>query len=518
MYRNAWWDNKLKCIKLRTWDKNGIRISGSCTWKPYLFTESDSGQYKSIFGGKLEKREFETPFDRMKFTKDYGSKRYYGNFDVTQQFLIDTFWSKVSDPDFAKNELRIIFYDIEVDPLPDNQFPVPELAKAEINIITAWDSLEKKYFIFSKYPYNGNDLIEGSVFIHCENERELLIKFIEFWQSNDYPDIVSGWNSNGFDFPYIRNRIIKVLGDNYFLALSPYGVIKEFLTQDKLQREIIKYDVAGIANLDYLDVYAKFKVAKQESYKLDFIAEQEIGYGKVDYEGMTIYEFMAKHWDRFVEYNVRDVELLVKLEEKLRYFRILRIVSNMACVNYDKGLTTIPITNGALAIRAKARGEILHTFIREVSDEKKPGGFCFSTPGFHKDIVTVDATSLYPSIIMSNNISPETKVGMCYFHDTAVDMYIGHDEDVLDLELTNGKRYTISRENLKKLIKQKDLILSANGCLFSQDKEGIFPEFIRDVFSKRVEAKNLMKKLQKENEKLEKKLEKLKKQLNEKES
>lgn len=512
MYRNAFWDGQHKSIQIRTWDKEGNRVSFTVPFKPYLYIESPTGKAKSIFGTRLEKKEFNTLFDRGQFVKTCGIKRFFGNMDCVQQFLIDTFWDKVNSPDFSKNPLRIIFYDIEVDPLPDNQFPVPDLAKAEINIITAWDSLAKKYYIFSKYPYNGNDLIKDSVFIHCENEKTLLLKFIEFWKALDYPDIASGWNSNGFDFPYIRNRIIKVLGDSAFLSLSPYSAIKEYTTVDKMLREITKYEVGGVSNLDYLDVYAKFKVTKQESYKLDFIAESELGYGKVDYDGMTIYEFMSKHWDRFVEYNVRDVELLVKLEEKLRYYQILRIVSNLACVNYDKGLTTIPITNGALAIRAKQRGEVLHTFVRETSHTPKPGGFVSSTPGFHRDIVTVDATSLYPSIIMSNNVSPETKMGLVKWEED-VDMYKGFPEDKLELVLTSGQKYKLTREKLQYLIKQKDLILSANGSLFSQSKEGIFPEFIRDIFSKRVEVKKEIKRLNRENEKIENKIKKLQKQL-----
>lgn len=512
MYRNAFWDSQKKCIQLRTWDKDGNRLSLAVPFKPYLYIESNKGDSKSIFGTKLEKKEFTSLFDRSQFVKNSGTKRFFGNLDCSQQFLIDLFWDKVNTPDFSKNPLRIIFYDIEVDPLPDNQFPVPELAKAEINIITAWDSVAKKYYIFSKYPYNGNNLIKDSVFIHCENEKNLLLKFISFWKALDYPDIVSGWNSNGFDFPYIRNRIIKVLGDSAFLSLSPYGVIRDFVTIDKMLRELVKYDIAGVSNLDYLDVYAKFKVTKQESYKLDFIAESELGYGKVDYDGMTIYEFMSKYWDRFVEYNVRDVELLVKLEEKLRYYQILRIVSNLACTNYDKGLTTIPITNGALAIRAKQRGEILHTFVRQTSHDPKPGGYVFSTPGFHRDIVTVDATSLYPSIIMSNNVSPETKVGIVKWEDD-VDMYVGEKYDKLDFILPSGEKYNLTREKLQYLIKQKDLILSANGSVFSQDHEGIFPEFIRDVFSRRVNVKKEIKQINKENEKIENKLKKLRKQL-----
>lgn len=509
MYRNAWWNSKKKAIELRTWDDKGNRVDVSVPYKPYLFIEHPNGQYKSIFNTRLEKHEFQSTYDRKQYAETFGSKRIFGNFDVTQQFLLDCYWNKVGDENFSIRPLRTIFYDIEVDPLPNNEFPLAEEAKAEINIITAWDSIEKKYFIFTKYPYTGKNLIKDAKVLYCENEKKLLLRFLDFWKYNDYPDIISGWNSDGFDFPYIRNRIIKVLGDSFFYMLSPYGNIYQHVVINKMMHEIVKYDIAGITNLDYLDVYAKFKTVKQESYKLDFIAEQEIGYGKVDYNGMTIYEFMSKDWNKFVEYNVRDVELLVKMEEKLRYFQILRLISNMSCVNYDKGLTTIPVTNGALAIRAKQRGEILHTFIRDKQNDKKPGGFVFSNPGLYKDIVTVDATSLYPSIIMSNNISPETKIGVIKWEDDSVDMYKGEPEDKAKITLSNENVYSLTRDKVEYLVKYKDLILSANGCLFSQNKEGIFPSFIKDVFNKRVEVKNQIKRLNKENEKIENRLKEL---------
>lgn len=509
MYRNAWWNAKERKMCLRTWDKSGNRISGKIPFKPYLYIESEKGNSRSIFGTKLEKKEFKSVFERQQYMENYGINRFFGCFEPTQQFLIDAYWNKVNNPDFAQNPLRTIFYDIEVDPLENGEFPNPEEAKAEINIITAWDSLANKYFVFSKYGYNGNGLKEDTVFINCGSEKELLKRFMKFWIAEDYPDIVSGWNSDKFDFPYIRNRIIKLFNEEEFLKLSPYGEIRGVVTTDKVGREVVKYDIAGVSNLDYMDVYAKFKVTKQESYKLDFIAEQEIGYGKVDYHGMTIYEFMSKYWDRFVEYNVRDVELLVKMEEKLRYYQILRVISNLACTNYSKGLTTIPITNGALAIKAKQRGEVLHTFLRKPSNTPKPGGFVSSHAGFHRDIITVDATSLYPSIIMSNNISPETKVGIIKWKDHDVNMYGGEPTDRLTLYLSNHQHYELTRGKLQYLIQAKDLILSANGCLFSQKKEGIFPEFIRDIFSKRVNVKSQIKRLNKENEKLENKLKQL---------
>lgn len=509
MYRNAWWDPFKKDIALSTWNKDGKRVRVHIPFKPYLYVENKSGKYKSIFGKPLMKREFDKPSLRQNFKREYGGERFYDDFDVTQQFLLDVYWSKVDDPEFQANPLRTIFFDIEVDPLPGGEFPNPDEAKAEINIITAYDYLDKKYHVFTKKKYGGHNLDDRDdiVWYNYDNEYDMLEGWMTFWKKDDYPDIVAGWNSNGFDFPYLFNRIIKQLGNEAYESISPYNSIYTHKKLNKMLKEVTVYKVAGVTLLDTLDVYQKYKMEKQESYKLDFICNQELGIGKVDYEGMTIYEFMEYDWDRFVEYNIRDVELLVKLEARTRHFEILRMTSNMSCMNYEMALMTIPGTNGAIAVRAKRKGMALNTFVRHEETGDKPGAFCSSHAGFHRNVVTIDANSLYPNLVISNNISPETKVGMCYFKLATA--FGDNPDDEVTISLVNGKRIETTRRELNKIIEKNNLVMSGNGCLFRQDFEGIVPTFMREVYEGRVETKAEMSKIKKEDRKLNNELEEL---------
>lgn len=499
MYRHCYWHPFEKVIKLRTWNKAGKRLTVDVPFKPYLYVESPRGSYLSVFEKPVERVEFNTPGERTKFVKSYGTKNYYENFDVTQQFLLDHFWDKHDSPEFDENPLRILFFDIEVDQTEDGSFPEASIAPTEINIITVYDTIEKKYFVFSKHGYTGKDLGDNVEYRNCTTERGVLMAFIEFWKSNDYPDIVTAWNLNRFDMPYIVNRIRKVLSEEALEELSPYGSFYETLDKDKMGREYTKYNFAGVTILDHIDVYAKYKITKQESYKLEFIGQQELGIGKVDYQGESdIYEFMRKHWNTFVEYNVRDVELLVKLEEKTRYFQILRMVSYMGCCNYEKGMMTIPGTNGAVAIRCRRKNRILHTFIREVNpDEEKPGGYVSLRPGFARDCVSFDAGSLYPNNAISLNISPETKVGMAYFKNGGV--YEGSDSDSLKFVFARENlKYDLTRSQFKKFIKDMNYCVAPNGCVFSQNVPGVFAQYMAEVFEKRSAIRKEIKEHNKE--------------------
>ena len=500
MYRHCYWHPFEKVIKLRTWNKTGKRLTVDVPFKPYLYVESPKGSYLSIFEKPVEKVEFNTPGERTKFVKSYGTKHYYENFDVTQQFLLDHFWDKYDKPGFDANPLRLLFFDIEVDETDDGSFPeaivyndhqrtqinLEKSAPTEINIITVYDSIDKKYYVFSKNSYTGSDLGDNVEYHNCTTERGILMAFIDLWKSNDYPDIVTAWNLNRFDMPYIVNRIRKVLGEDVLEELSPYGNFYESEDKDKMGRPYTKYNFAGIQVIDHIDVYAKYKIVKQESYKLDFIAQQELGIGKVDYQGEdNIYEFMRNHWNTFVEYNVRDVELLVKLEEKTKYFQILRMVSYMGCCNFEKGMMTIPGTNGAVAIRCRRKNRILHTFVREVNpDEEKPGGYVSLRPGFAKAAVTFDAGSLYPNNSISLNISPETKVGMAYFKSS--DIYNGADDDKVKFVFARENlKYDLTRKQFKKFIKEMNYCVAPNGCVFTQSKPGVFAQYMAEVFAQR---------------------------------
>ena len=513
MYRHCSWSQTEKCIKLRTWNKDGKRLTVNVPFKPYLYVDSPKGEYTSIFNKPVEKVEFSTPAQRTKFTKTYGAKRYYENFSVDHQFLLDYFWDKYDKPDFDQFPLRILFFDIEVDETDDGSFPeaivyrdyartqidLERSAPSEINIITVYDTTVQKYYIFSKNPYTGNDLGDNVEYINCTTERGVLHAFIEFWKKDDYPDIVTAWNLNRFDMPYIVNRIRKVFGEDKLLELSPYENYYESESEDKFGRPYTKFSFGGVQIIDHIDVYAKYKITKQESYKLDFIAQQELGVGKVDYQGeANIYEFMRKHWNTFVEYNVRDVELLVKLEEKTRYFQILRMVSYMGCCNFEKGMMTIPGTNGAVAVRCRRMNKMLHWDDREVDpNEKKPGGYVSLRPGFARDCVTFDAGSLYPNNAISLNISPETKVGMAYFKSGGV--YEGDDNDSLKFVFTKDNlKYDLTRAQFKRFIKEMNYCMAPNGCVFKQNTPGVFAQYMAEVFAQRSAIRKEIKEHNKE--------------------
>lgn len=508
MYRNAYWDRNERCIKLRTWNKDGKRLTVSVPFKPYLYIESPRGEYTSVFETPLDKVEFNNLTERNRFVKEYGSKRFYENFDVTQQFLLDNFWKLQESPDFAINPLRMIFFDIEVDPTADGSFPEAEIAPSEINIITAYDNIDDIYYVFSKNSYNGDNLGNNVKYVNCGNEKRVLEAFIALWKRNDYVDIVTAWNLNRFDMPYVVNRIKKVLGSEVLNDLSPFGNYYETIGKDKMNREYTKYVFSGIEVIDHIDVYAKFKITKQESYKLDFIAQQELGIGKVDYgDDEDIYTFMKNNWNKFVEYNVRDVELLVKLEEKTRYFQILRSIANSSCVNIDKAMGTIPVTNGGMAIVCRNLGVKLQTFIRDIDpNQEKPGGYVSSRPGFAKDIITVDAGSMHPNCVISNNLSMETKVGMVSGNS---DIYVGDDDDKFTfIHLKHNQKYELTRKQLRDFIKQMNFTLSPNGCICSQHRKGILAQYMSKVFDSRVEDRKEIKRLQRELEKLEAQLKK----------
>lgn len=476
MYRSAYWDYKSKCIKLFTWNENGERIIVDRTFKPYLYIEDKRGEYTSIFGTPLTKKEFDNPFDRSQFIKDSQITRLFENFKASQQFLMDEYFGLQDSEDFAKNPLKICFFDIETEPLPNDEFPVPKDAKAPISLITVHDSLTDQYTTFGTRQFTGklpNEL--KCEYVYCRTEADLLEGFLQYLEK-DHPDILSGWNTNFFDMEYTVNRITKVLGEHNLKRLSPIGTFKVLIgkTKDNPPREYPKYITPGMLNVDYMDVYKKFKVKLQENYKLDFIGELECGRKKLEYEG-TIGEFQKRDWNTFVLYNIRDVELLVLIDKKTNYFKLFRYIGYMGLTNFEDALGVVAYVSGAIALKARGHGKILYTPERIVESGKNEGGYVSVKPGLVKDLVTYDASSLYPSCCITNNISIETKVGRFEVLD---------DSEIL-LTLTSNKQYRLPVDKFNKFVEQNHLIKTPANVLFSQDKQGIYPEFMESVFNSR---------------------------------
>lgn len=481
MYRNAIYNHRESTVSLFTWNDTGERVVVESTFEPYLYVEDPRGDKTSIYGTKVKKRGFSNSYKRGQFLTDAGVKRVFENTPTVQQYLLDMYWRENEKPEFSTHPLKSCFFDIEtfsVDTFPDVEDPTHT-----VTVITCYDNFSKKFNTFGLKPYSGSDQ-DNVLYTHCKDEKELLIKFIEYIES-DYPDILSGWNTEGFDIPYIINRIERLLGKEYVDRLSPVGNVYFRVMRGAFGQERKRYYISGISCLDFLDVYKRFCLKLRESYKLDAIGELELGEKKVDYGGMSLAELTENNWDLFVDYNIQDVNLLVKLEEKLQYFPLLRMLSYVGLTTLEGAMGTIQVINGALCIRARTRGEIISTFVRPVSEGKNPGAYVAEPKrGFKENIISFDANSLYPNVMISLNTSPETKVGKV---ETLKDKII--------IQHVSGKHFTLDKPAFAKFLKDEECALSKAGFLFSQKKKGIIPEFLEYYYNKRVVIKKKLFKL-----------------------
>jgi DNA polymerase elongation subunit (family B) len=465
------YNSKSKSIHLWTWDAQGNRVFQELDYKPYLYLESKNGDSKSIYGTTLKKREFETLWDRNKFVKESGIRRIFENLPPYQQFLIDNYYHCNEDDDFGSHPLKVCIIDIE-NPHPD-KMPDVELADTVINLLTCYDSLDKKYTVFGLKAYDADR--KDVIYHHCKSEHDLLKKFIKYF-SNDYPDVLCGWNSSGYDVPYIINRITFELGKEWADKLSPMGRIYEKINPTgKFGMPSKEYVIDGVSCLDYMVLFKKFEREKQESYKLDYIAEQELDENKVEYEG-SLWNLSVNDWKRYVEYNIQDVELISKLDVKLDYISLIRFLAIQGLTSLEAAVKTVPVINGSIAIKSRERGEFIPTFTMGAKREgKNPGGYVQETKaGFVKNMVSFDANSLYPSIMISLNISPETKLGK-----------MERNGDKFNIHHISGKTFELDKASFAKYLNEEKAAISKSGHLFSQKKKGIMAEFLDNLYTKR---------------------------------
>ena len=503
MYRNISYDYNKSNIKLFTWDKSGARLTREFHYKPYFYTETsnDTG-YKSIFGGNLKKFEFSNDFDRRKSIKTSGNDRIYGNLPPMQQFLLDAFGKHNKKDGFSQFPLSIFYIDIEV--YSPDEFPDPWEAKHPVNVLTIYNSLKKEFRVMClRDPFNPKSLSDENQarykkitdnstvkMSYYSSEKELLNSFINYW-IKDYPDAMTGWNLP-FDIPYLINRIKKKLSNNDAQRLSPVRKIREITRKQKMgaqySQDVQDYNIEGVTTWDYHDVYMKFNLKPIPNRKLDTVLQIEIGKGKVEYESSNLAKLSEDDWDLFVFYNIEDVNGIKLLEEKLKFLETCRILSYMGLVPFEKALDTLPIINGYSSVNAMEDGQIIPTFQNNENWRKFDGAFVKEpTPDLYESIVSYDLNSLYPMTIITLNMSPETKFGKV--------KYVGQHAIVED---NTGKETKMTIDNFKTLVKKVNLAVSKSNVLFTQNKKGIFPKLVEEVYSNRVNVKKKIGELKKE--------------------
>jgi DNA polymerase elongation subunit (family B) len=303
----------------------------------------------------------------------------------------------------------------------ENGFPDPGLANEPLISIKVRDNITKRILVFGM----GN-FVNDRPDVHykkCATERDMVAKFAEFWTQYN-PDVVTGWNVKFFDIPYLMNRFKNLMGEEYISQFSPWGIVNEGTALGLGYNRQEKYfDLLGIATLDYLDLYRKHTFVRRESYKLDYIGEVEVGENKNENPYDTFKEFYSNDYQRFIEYNIQDVELVDKLEDKMKLIELHLTMAYEAKVNYQDCFGQVRMWDSIIFNHLKEKNVVVPAVVESKKSDGFEGAYVKDpVVGFHDWICSFDLNSLYPHLIMQYKISPETMVGFDPGKVNVVDM------------------------------------------------------------------------------------------------
>jgi DNA polymerase elongation subunit (family B) len=465
--------------------ENGKRFNRKHKFYPTFHVPDPSGDWQSLDGRTLGQMKPGSMHDCKDFIDKYSDVTNFGVYGTTNyvhQFISETFPGKIK---YDRTKLNICTIDIEVG--SEDGFPEPRDAKHEIITITIKDNNKSLYHTWGSYDFDS-DKCEQDVFYHrCRDEKDLLLSFLEYW-SFHIPDIITGWYSDFFDIPYLVNRIARVLGEGCVYSLSPWRKINGGKSQKYTLKarpegtdDIIggeeTYDIVGISQLDYINLFKKFTLntlGQQESYKLDHIANVVLGEKKLDYsEYGSLHMLYKSDYQKFVEYNIKDVELVDRIEEKLGLIDLVLTMAYRAKCTLNETLGTVGIWDAILYNEFKRR-KIAVPQKKTSSYNTIEGGHVKDPQvGSHEWVVSFDLNSLYPHLIMQYNMSPETVVNDIR-RNTTID-------ELLEL-CSENKDANIP----------DDRCLTATGQLFRNDVEGIIPQIIQEYYDERVQIKKQM--------------------------
>ena len=468
---------------------NGVRFTKRADFSPTLYVKSkEPSKFKSLYGEDLQPVEFANNNEAKEFVQTYGQVEnfpIYGQTNYGYQYITHTYPGEIQ---WDITQLNIQTIDIETSAehgFPDVQNPIEEVLLITVkNLITrqiitfGCGDFDDKCEEVESLRAQGNKFL----YVKCDNERDLLETFVRFYSEN-YPDIITGWNCDLFDIAYLISRVERLFCSEDDTTMkkkfSPWGLVRR-KNVTIMGREHVSYDITGVAIIDYIDLYKKFTYVRRESYKLDYIGEVELGLKKMENPYESFREFYVKDWQKFVEYNIRDVEIVDALEHKMKLIELILTMAYDAKCNFNDVFSQVRTwdciiynhlhnQNIQIPQKKESRGrQIEGAFVQE----PKPGQYDW--------VVSFDATSLYPSIIMQYNQSPETFVE-------------GHVKDTTVNGLLEGKY------NLDDL-QTNDYTMTANGYCYTREKQGKFPEIVQKFFDDRQRYKKLMIAAEKEYE------------------
>jgi len=435
---------------------------------PTLFVDSKKkSKYRNLNGDFVEAIEPGTVRESREFIKKYreiDNFNIYGNERFIYQYISDKY--PEDEIKFDVSQIKITTLDIEVK--SENGFPDVESAAEEILLISIQDYTTKQIRTWGLGEFNNKQ--DNVIYKAFRTEYELLTDFINWWMiEENTPEVITGWNSKLYDIPYMCRRIERVLGEKLMKRMSPWGLV----TEDEIYiagRRNISYDIGGVSQLDYLDLYKKFTYKAQESYRLDYIASVELGQKKLDHsEFDTFKDFYTKGWQKFVEYNIIDVELVDRMEDKMKLIELAIVMAYDAKVNYEDVYSQVRTWDAIIYNYLKKRNIAIPPKERSDKDAKYAGAYVKEPiPGKYDWVVSFDLNSLYPHLIMQYNISPET--------------------------LWETRHPSASVEGLlnQDIKIDGEFAVCANGAQYRKDVRGFLPELMEKIYNERTIFKKKM--------------------------
>ena len=452
-------------IALRGVDERGVPFKKKVHYEPTLYVQSQKPQdpqWKTLDGKRVAGVKWGSMKETKEAIRQYGGEVY--GLDQFQYSYISDNYPGLVDYDLSK--IKVAFIDIEC----SSEFGFPNIRQANEQVLAISIKMGDEFKTYACGEYTPPPNVK---YIKCIHEEQLLTQFINDWADN-YPDIVTGWNSRFFDIPYLVNRIIRVLGEKYANKLSPWGWFRESEITLVGNRKQQVYDIVGISSIDYLDAYKKFTYVNQESYSLNHIAYAELGEKKLDYEeAATLHELYKTNFQRYLDYNVHDVILVERLEEKMKLMEMIISLAYMAKCNFNDVFSPVKMWDCIIYNHLRGQKIVIPPKKHEEKNDAYEGAYVKDPQiGRHKWVCSFDLNSLYPHLIMQYNISPETLLGM---HTRG-----GMVEALLNQEIDTD------------FLREKNVTMTPNGSLYSRKAQGFLPALMEKMYTDRVKYKKMM--------------------------
>ena len=446
---------------------NGQRLNRRVKYSPTLYAPvMKPTEYKTLNGKFVAPVKHETMKEANEWVDAYKNQPHlvYGNTLYQYSYIADQYPNRV---DWDMEKLLIVTIDIEVE--CENGFPNPKDAIEPLLSITIKNHQSKEIVVWGIGDFKNNR--KDVHYVRCESEKHLVQEFLVFWENN-HPDIITGWNTEFFDIPYLCNRIINLYDEEEVKRLSPWKSVSG-RNVFKMGREHLLFDIQGIANLDYLDLYRKFTYTSQESFRLDHIAYVELGERKDGNPYETFRDWYTKDYQSFIEYNITDVELVDRLEDKMKLIELLLTMAYEAKVNYMDTLGSVKYWDILIYNYLRGKNIVIPQKSKKSKKSEKFEGAYVKDPkvGMHEWVMSFDLNSLYPHLIMQYNISPETLVSQDKIKNMSVDKLLSQKTDTSFM---------------------KSATLTPNGALFKTNKKGFLPEIMETMYNDRVKYKKLL--------------------------